>query len=184
MRLLGYSIPRQEGETIQDSPPRLTRADLLAWTDAQRNTYVTSMVYEHYDIIEYAIGMECKDTQLEEATDIVIKAFTQAVEMYRLGAGGDKVPLIWRIKPDMDSWFGVVTEYREDGPDIDHVTDKRCVIDRSIGYVKVRARFLADTMPTGTIVARTMNDGVPPGWKALVQTERDIRDNVVMAQKL
>lgn len=155
-------------------PKLLMAQDLYAWADALPNTYCTT--YADPPVNEYALAVRCRTfpPELALATDALIRTMQHVINAFRLGAGGDKVPLIWRIKPDLDMWKGEIVEYREDGPDICDATDKRCVRDMSIAYVKIRARFGADNLPSGTIVSRAERDGIPQGWELVERVPRDL----------
>ena len=54
----------------------------------------------------------------------------------------DKGLLRWRIRPEFSCEpYSSVVEYREDGPDLDHHTDRRCVMDHDWRLIRIYARF-------------------------------------------
>ena len=155
-------------------PPKLLAIkDLVVWCDGLPNTYSTT--YRDPDTSEYALCVRCADDpyDIARATDLLVRTMMHAIASFWLGAGGDKVPLIWRRKPELEKWFGEITEFREDGPDVCPLTDRRCVRDMTVAYVKIYARFGADNLPSGSTVLRSESGGIPQGWKLVERIPRD-----------
>lgn len=51
----------------------------------------------------------------------------------------------WRIRPEFEIYkSNVISEYREDGPDLDVLTDRRCVMDHNWSLVAAYARLAVD----------------------------------------
>lgn len=149
----------------QGAPGLMTIQDMTAWVNAMPNVYWTN--YSSPETYEYGYGVRCNDnpSEIALATDLLLRMMQHTIVSFRSGAGGDKMPFIWRDPPEIDTWRGEIIEYRSDGPDFDITTDQRCVKDMSKVYVKVYARFAVDKEPSGTVVTRDEADGIPQGWE-------------------
>ena len=156
-------------------PPLLAVADLHKWTESLGWDSVNTTVFSPLEVA-YAVRCLNNDAHKALAADLLIRVFQAMVGMYQLGAGNR--PAYWRIKPDMDTWSGDIVEYRPDGPDVCPMTDARCVVSHEYAYVKIRARFSTDDLPSGSKEVFS-KDHVPKGW---VVTEH-IDDNAVACVK-
>ena len=117
----------------------LDGGDLLGWANAIGGCVETE--YRHPKTDEYGYAIRCNDDpeSIAIATDVLVRHMQELITRSRRVAG-DRT-LVWKTKPEIDTWRGEIAEYRDDGPDIDQVTDKRCVLDRTVVYVKSYARF-------------------------------------------
>lgn len=158
----------KDGVPLAERPETtlLTADDLKTWADTV-TPYTTTMAGPPIPAAEFAYGVRVPDNPLSVAagTDALAQFSMLMIAAYQAGAAGNTV--IWRIKPDMDSWTGEIVEYRDDGPDICNLTDRRCVKDYSHRMIKVRWRIAVDNCPPGTEGYFSIDCPILPGWEII-----------------
>ena len=100
--------------------------------------------YKPFEAQEFALVIRSPNNKADiaKATDILCRSYVECIKMYHMGLGGK--PLCWRIRPEIDIWTGQVIEHLNDGPDMDHMVDRRCVKDYAHVLIKIRSRFLRE----------------------------------------
>ena len=88
--------------------------------------------------VELIHGIRCRNEpfDVELATSDCCNGFLSILKDYLTQREG---AIYWRIKPEI--------EYRDDGPDVDDLTDRRCVMDRRFAIVKIYSRLIRTNAP-------------------------------------
>jgi hypothetical protein len=162
-------------------PPLMTWEDFQGWLieRPERQHDWTMRLVGSALTNEVALGVKCKDDpeQIAVATDSLLRTFQAFLMGHFAATEGD---IYWRVRPEIDTWRGELVEYREDGPDVDPVTDRRCVIDRTTLFIKVYARLAKVEFPIGTRL-NCPKDRPLDGWRVVGEIPAD---NVVICEKV
>jgi hypothetical protein len=128
-------------------PPRNTFARLQEWIagrmEPQRegfNSYFCDTGEDYAP--EFYAGVISRDEpfDLQVAESILCDEMKFALSEYLDSREGT---IFWRDPLEMDIWRdGIIVEYREDGPDKDYLTDRRCLKDKRFCVLKAYARLI------------------------------------------
>ena len=95
------------------------------------------------EYIEISCCFPCRNTPFDK-----LVAERQAVayawqSLFDIGCRSPATAILsWRTRPELEvAAVPQVVEYRDDGPDVDYVSDRRCVYDRNWMMVKVYCRL-------------------------------------------
>jgi hypothetical protein len=140
---------------------RNTFAKLEAWAAAlpdQKEGFPSfySNTGEEY-APEFFFGVISRDEpfDLEVAESVLCDQMQNAISTY---LDSRKGTIYWRDPLEMDIWRdGIIVEHRADGPDMDHLTNRRCVKDKRFCVIKTYARLLKSdkaVLPNEELTAR------------------------------
>lgn len=150
----------------------MTEADLEAFVSRLPGYKVTTVLpLQEATEWGYAVRVLDNPNDIAVGKDVLLRTFAGMLSAYHQGAGGKLI--FWRTKPETDTWKGEIVEYRDDGPEVCHMTDKRCVKDYSHIFIKIYARFGIDDNPAGTHLTISQDAEPPPGWEVVEHIPRD-----------
>lgn len=122
---------------------------ILGWPEVSDDGNLVQSTYTGDEFAEIRQAHVCRHNEVDAkvACDMVLSQFQTAIEC-ALTAAGEKAKIHWRIRPEVEViQFDLVVKHHDDGPDKDHITDKRCTFDKGFWMVKAycRAAFVTAT---------------------------------------
>ena len=156
MKILGLAQLTNNTPTACE---RLTEIALKKWMETAHPRQVPWGVKEipgSTGAFQIGVGVRHKPQDLDEATGLLCDYLKQWMSGFFFGAANQTV--YWRIPLEICVFNDArVIEYRADGPDVDPLTDRRCILDRSHNIVKAYFRV-------------AVGDNAPPPLQASVET--------------
>jgi len=120
----------------------LTVDDLKKWID-QAHPDQREIKFDKMNLVmsmrEIGFAVRHKPDDVDAATDALLRHAQSWLDGFFLAAHGRVV--YWRTPLEVDViQHNRVVEYKDDGPDYDPLTDRKCVMDRSMNAVKCYMR--------------------------------------------
>lgn len=126
---------------------RMTFEQTKDWLDSLPAKTMEAGVYANDERVVFGYGLICRNEpfDIELAVADICGQFRGDFLAYLNAREGE---LYWCDPFEWDTWADpVITEYRDDGPDLDPITDRRCVRDKRFVAVKCYARCVKTESP-------------------------------------
>lgn len=129
-----------EGRTVAEA--LVTLKDVEKWI-GEAHPNQRAITFKEMDratsIREVGFAVRHKPDDIDAATDVLLRHTKSWLDGFFLAAKG--LPVYWRTPLEVEViQDNRIVEYRDDGPDTDPLTDRRCVMDRSLNVVKCYMR--------------------------------------------
>ena len=113
---------------------------LKGWRQSDGPAATLNSAGEKY--IEFGCGLHAREQDVDIIMSVACTKLANAIHTLAARYTPQTHAIEWRKRPECAVGdYPLVVEYRDDGPDMDFVTDRRCVMDKGFKLVKTYARI-------------------------------------------